>query len=47
MLVCQLMVWVLASVKRFDTVVLHAWQSARGALRSALSIGPGSEADLG
>jgi hypothetical protein len=47
MLVCQLMVWVLAAVKRFDTVVLHAWQSAREALRSALSFGADREADLG
>jgi hypothetical protein len=47
MLVCQLMVLVLAAVKRFDTVVLHAWQSAREALRSALSFGADREADCG
>ena len=46
MLVCQVMVWALAAVKRFDTVVLHAWQSAREALR-ALSLGADREADLG
>jgi hypothetical protein len=46
MLVCQLMVWVLAAVKRFDTVVLHAWQSAREALR-ALSLEADREADCG
>jgi len=47
MLVCQLMVWVLATVKRFDTVVLHAWQSVREAVRSALSVGADRETDLG
>jgi hypothetical protein len=45
MLVCQLMVWVLAVVKRFDTVALHALQSARETLR--LSLGADREADLG
>jgi hypothetical protein len=33
MLVCQLMVWVLAAVRRFDTVALDLWQSARETLR--------------
>jgi len=47
MLACHLLVWVLTAVKRFDTVVLHAWQSAREALRSALSFGADREADLG
>jgi hypothetical protein len=47
MLVCQLMVWVLAAVKRFDTVVLHAWESARETLSSVLSLGGDREADLG
>jgi hypothetical protein len=46
MLLCQTMVWLLAVVKRFDTVVLHAWQSAREALR-ALSLGADREADCG
>jgi hypothetical protein len=47
MLACQVMLWALTAVKRFDTVVLHAWQSAREALRSALSVGADREADLG
>ena len=36
MLACQLVMWVLAAVKLFDTVALHARQSLReamGALR--------------
>jgi hypothetical protein len=41
------MVWVLATVKRFDTVVLHAWQSAREAVSSVLPAGGNREADLG
>ena len=47
MLVCHLMVWVLAAVKRFDTVILHAWQSARETASSLLSLGADREADLG
>jgi len=47
MLACQFVLWVLTMVKRFDTVVLHAWQSAREALRSALSFGGDREADVG
>jgi len=34
MLVCQLMVWLLGAVRRFDTVALHAWQSARESISS-------------
>jgi hypothetical protein len=47
MLLCQFMVVVLAAVKRFDTVVLHAWSSAREALRSRRGFGSDGEADLG
>jgi hypothetical protein len=47
MLVCQLMVWVLAAVKRFDTVALHTWQSAGETLRSVLSFAADREADCG
>ena len=47
MLVCQLMVWVLAAVKRFDAVVLHAWQSAREVVSTVLPVGTDREADLG
>jgi hypothetical protein len=46
MLVCQLMVWVLAAVKRFDTVALHAWQSARDTVKSLRGSWSG-EADCG
>ena len=34
MLLCQFMVLVLAAVKRFDAVVLHAWESAREMVRT-------------
>jgi hypothetical protein len=47
MLVCQFMVVVLTAVKRFDAVVLHAWESAREMLRSIRGLGSGGEADLG
>ena len=47
MLVCQLMVWVLAAVKRFDTVALYPRQWTREALRSALWFGADREADCG
>jgi len=37
MLTCQFIAWVLASVKRFDAIVLHAWEQVReiaGSLRA-------------
>ena len=45
MLLCQFMVIAWSAVKRFDTVALHALQSARETLR--LSLGADREADLG
>ena len=47
MLLCQFMVLVLTAVKRFDAVVLHAWESAREAARSLRGLGSDGEADLG
>jgi hypothetical protein len=47
MLLCQFMVWMLAAVKRFDTVALHAWASAREVIRSLRGFGSDREADLG
>jgi len=47
MLLCQVMVWVLAAVKRFDAVALHAWSSAREVVRSIRRFGSDGEADLG
>ena len=47
MLACQLLVVVLSAVKRFDAVVLHAWSSAREALRAIRGFGSDGEADLG
>jgi hypothetical protein len=46
MLLCQLIVVVMAAVKRFDAVVLHAWSSARDAVKSVRGYWSG-EADLG
>jgi hypothetical protein len=43
MVLCQFMVLVLAAVKRFDAVVLHAWQSARELIATLRS---GSQAEL-
>jgi len=34
MLLCQILAVALAAVKRFDAVVLHAWESAREMVRS-------------
>ncbi len=45
MLLCQFMVWLLAAVKRFDSLVLHAWTSAREVLLRGF--GSDREADLG
>jgi hypothetical protein len=45
MLLYQFMVWSLAAVKRFDSLVLHAWSSARELSRRGF--GSDGEADLG
>ena len=45
MLLCQFLVVVIAAVKRFDAVVLRAWESAREMVR-ALRVFRG-EADCG
>jgi hypothetical protein len=47
MLLCQFMVWMLATAKRFDSLVLHAWASARQVMRSLRGFRSGGEADLG
>jgi hypothetical protein len=48
MLLCQLLVMVLAAVKRFDAVVLHAWSGVREMFRAIRRFGSdGGEADLG
>jgi len=46
MLLCQVMVWVLAAVRRFDAVVLHAWSSVRDVWQSRRGFGSDGEADL-
>jgi hypothetical protein len=46
MLLCQVLVVVLAAVKRFDAVVLHAWTAARDAFRSIRGFGSDGEADM-
>ena len=46
MLLCQFMVWMLAAVKRFDSLVLHAWASAREVMRLR-GLGSDGEADIG
>jgi hypothetical protein len=46
MLLCQFLVVVVAAVKRFDAVVLHAWSSARDAAKSVRGYWSG-EADCG
>ena len=46
MLLCQFMMWLLAALKRFDTMVLHASASARGVIRSLRGFGSDGEADL-
>jgi len=47
MLLGQLLVMAVAAVKRFDTVVLHAWESAREVMRSLRGTTSDGEADLG
>ena len=47
MLLCQLLVMVLAAVKRFDAVALHAWSAAKEMARSIRGFGSDGEADLG
>jgi len=47
MLLGQLLVVVLSAAKRFDAVVLHAWESAREVARSVRRFGSDGEADLG
>ncbi len=45
MLLCQFMVWLLATAKRFDSLLLHALASARELSRRGF--GSDGEADLG
>ena len=47
MLLGQLLVVVLAAVKRFDAVVLHAWSAVREMFRSRRGFGSGGDAELG
>ena len=47
MLLGQLLVVLLSAVKRFDAVVLHAWESALEMARTLRGIGSDGEADLG
>ena len=47
MLLCQVLVVVLAAVKRFDAVMLHAWSAAKEMARSIRGFGSDGEADLG
>ena len=47
MLLCQFMVLVLTAVKRFDAVVLDAWESVREVVRTLRGFGSDGEADLG
>jgi hypothetical protein len=47
MLLCQFMVVVVTAAKRFDAVVLHAWESARDVVRSLRGLDSDGEADLG
>ncbi len=46
MLLCQFMVLVLAAVKRFDAVVLLAWESAREMARTLRGFGSDGEAGM-
>ena len=46
MLLCQLLVVVLAAVKRFDAVVLHAWSSAREMVAVAARVWVGRRSGL-
>jgi hypothetical protein len=46
MLLCQFMMVVLAAVRRFDAVVLHALSSVRERFRSLRGVGSGGEAGL-
>ena len=46
MLLCQVMVLVLAAVKRFDAVALHAWESAREMVRTLRGFGSDGEAGM-
>ena len=47
MLLGQFLVFAVTVVKRFDAVVLHAWESAREMARSLRGVGSDGEADLG
>ena len=46
MLLCQVLVVVLAAVKRCDAVVLYAWTAARDVFRSMRGFGSDGEAPL-
>ena len=46
MLLCQMLVVVLAAVKRCDAVVLHAWSAAKEMARSIRGFGSDGESTL-
>ena len=46
MLLCQLLVVVLAAVKRFDATVLHAWSAAKETARLIRGFGSDGESTL-
>ena len=46
MLLCQLLVVLLAAVKRCDAMVLHAWSAARDVFRSIRGFGSDGEASV-
>jgi len=46
MLLCQLLVVVLAAVKRCDAVALHAWSAAKEMARSIRGYGSDGESPL-
>ena len=46
MLLCQVLVVVLAAVKRCDAVVLYAWTAARDVFRSMRGFGSDGEASV-
>jgi hypothetical protein len=47
MLACQFLVVMMATVKRIDAVVLHAWWSGRDAVKSVPGLWSDGEADCG
>jgi hypothetical protein len=46
MLLCQLLVVLLAAVKRCDAVVLHAWTAAKEMAQSICGFGSDGESSL-